>query len=122
MSETTKTVTVGSYADVLTVGLAYEPDNTDELSDDITVSTDVLFSMRLRGSPKSIAPKIDDEDAVILSSTGGIVVVQYAWQVVNNDLDTKGTYRGELVFMINGLKLYTPSPIKITIIIIDNED
>ena len=116
-----KFVTQGSYADVLRVGLSYDDCNTEELSDDVLLSSDVFFTMRKVYTIKADPPKIDDQPVTVLSSADGIVEVEYEWSEANDDLDTPGRYRGEFRIVVGGKNLYSPSPWSLGIIISPNQ-
>ncbi len=111
-----KRVKQHDLGDVLTVELTYA-DMDLVLSDQITVSTPCVFLMRPQGETDTV---IEREHASVLTSTGGVVTVRYAWQT--GDLNDIGTYDAEFEFTLSGGPATAPSRGYLIVVVEDDID
>ena len=93
----------------LIIQSSYEQ-STDLL--DIPTSTPVVFTMTKDGA---ISPKVNRQTAQVVSSSAGVVTVQYNWGAT--DTDTPGLYRGEFEVNLGGLPLTLPTQGYLSILI-----
>jgi hypothetical protein len=107
----------GDYGTALVVDLYYRDDDYD-ITDDVTVDTDVVFIMSPQGSTDP--PTLNREAATVTAVDTDLktVTVQYTWQ--NGDTDTVGVYDAEFEFTLTGGPATAPTHNYLTVVVQDD--